>query len=168
MVDTDMPDAPDLVEDSDDSMLDVEMADLEVDTDMADAVSSRHFFFFLLPFPLVPMATTDLLFFLPSSQSYEPLLCQGSPVPALPAPLLYLPSVSTALADTAMEMQQQQPLLSLPETVVAHPVLAPVPAPGFAAFDNTAVGVQQGGVAWAPKPVTVSVSFPIKAILLHP
>lgn len=40
MVDTDMPDAPDLVEDSDDSMLDVEMADLEVDIDMVDAVSS--------------------------------------------------------------------------------------------------------------------------------
>jgi len=74
MVDTDMPDAPDLVEDSDASMLDVEMAGLDVDIDMVDAVSAFSLLV-SLPSLSVPMATADLVppFFFhhsPTSRSF--------------------------------------------------------------------------------------------------
>ena len=151
-----MPDAPDWVEeDSDPSMLDAKMVDLMVDIDMVDAVS------FSLALPRSPcMANTDPMDILPPQPPYEPLLCQGSPVRALPAPTPRFAHVSAAFAyDTAMEMEQEQPLLSLSGPVVVHPVSAFRPVPVFAALENTAMETEQGGVAAAPAPVIVPVSI---------
>ena len=151
-----MPDAPDWVEeDSDTSMLDAEMADSMVDIDMVDAVS----FFLALPRPPC-MANSNPMGALPLQPPYEPLLCQDSPVRALPAPTLRFSHVSAAFAyDTAMEVEQEQPLLSLSGPVVVHPVSAFRPFPVVAALENTAMEAEQGGVAAAPAPIFVPVSI---------
>ncbi|SPQ24943.1 a3694021-184f-46fc-84fe-e6b2db09bcc8 [Thermothielavioides terrestris] len=101
-VDIVMVDAPDLVEDEDEVM-DVSMVDIE----MADAVVED-----------VEMVDAP----------YEPLLCQGSPTPALSAlPPCFSP-VSTDLADTAMEVEQEPPRLTFP-TLPAADAAAFVPPP---------------------------------------
>ncbi|KAK4151404.1 hypothetical protein C8A00DRAFT_45372 [Chaetomidium leptoderma] len=110
-VDVDMLDAPDLVEeDSDVSMMDVSMDVSIMDVEMAGPV----------------VANNDEMV----EVSYEPLFRQVPPVPALPALPFHPTPVSTVFADTAMEVEQEQPLLSLPEplSIPVRPSAVPLAA----------------------------------------
>ncbi|KAK4234426.1 hypothetical protein C8A03DRAFT_37800 [Achaetomium macrosporum] len=151
-VDLEMVDAPDLIDDDDvDSVVDIEMPDAPPldDVDLGHLVD--------VSVVSVDMLDADDMI----DESYEPLLCQGSPLPALPAPTpptLNLSTMSAALDDMIVkEEEQEQPML-------AHPVLDPLPTPVSADFDDDTAMDQQDGVA----DETISVSIKVIVAISSP